>query len=506
MRKTREVLRLKWVLGCSHREIGRALGIGVATVSETASRAKAAGLSFAQVEQLSDAELEARLYPPPPGPGEKRPLPDPAHLHLELRRPGVTLRLLHDEYLEQHPDGYGYTQFCLHYKDWLAARRLTMRQVHRAGEKLFVDYSGKKPSFVDARTGERVEVELFVGVMGASNFTYAEVTASQKSPDFIASHIRALSYLGGVPGALVPDQLKSGVTRSCRYEPDIQRTYQEMAKHYGTVVLPARPAHPRDKAKAEVGVQIAQRWILARLRNQTFFSMEELSERVIELREELNDRVMKRYGESRRQLFLRLDRPALHALPRDPFTYGQWKYAKINVDYHIEIEHHYYSVPHGLVHEEVEAWVTATTVEIYHEGQRVASHPRSYQRARHTTTPAHMPKAHQKHLEWTPSRIISWAGTIGPSTQALAQAILSERPHPEQGYRSCLGILRLAKRYGPERLEAACQRALHIRARSYRSVDSILKAGLDRVPLPEPSAESVSMAPHDHIRGRTYYN
>ncbi len=282
MRKTKEVLRLKWVLGRSHREIHRAMRIGVATVSEAATGAKAAGLDWAAVEILSETELEARLYPPPE-PGKARALPDPLHLHLELKRPGMTLRLLHVEYLEQDPNGYAYTQFCQHYRDWLTKRRLTMRQVHRAGEKLFTDYAGKKPHIVDPKTGERTDVELFLAVLGASNFTYAEATMTQRSHDWIASHTRTVESLGGVVGAVVPDQLKSGVTVACRYEPGIQRTYEEWARHYDTVILPARPAHPRDKAKVEVGVQIAERWILARLRNQTFFSLDELNGRIFEL-------------------------------------------------------------------------------------------------------------------------------------------------------------------------------------------------------------------------------
>lgn len=507
MRVTRELLRLKWVLGRSHREIRLATGVGLATVSEAAARAAAAGLDWAAVEGLSDEALEARLYPPPPGPGTRRPLPDPAKIDLELRRVGVTLRLLHVEYLERHTDGYGYTQFCRHYQEWLAKRHPPMRQVHRAGEKLFVDYSGKRPEIVDRKTGEAVAVELFVAVLGASNFTFAEATASQKSHDFIASHTRALAAIGGVPRAVVPDQLKSGVTVPCRYEPGVQRTYADWAVHNGTVIVPARPGRPRDKAKVEAGVLVAQRWILARLRNQVFFSLDELNTRIAELCDSLNDREMRRYGESRRQLFERLDRPALQPLPASRFTYAEWKHAKVNIDYHVDVDHHYYSVDHSLVHEQVEARVTTTTVELFHRGQRVAAYARSYERGRHTTTPAHMPKAHQKHLEWTPSRLTNWAATMGPSTAALVAAILAERTHPEQGYRSCLGILRLAKRYGRERLEAACARALVVGARSYRNVESILKSGLDRQPLPVPSTTPTEAPPsHENIRGRDYYN
>ncbi|HTA14236.1 MAG TPA: IS21 family transposase [Solirubrobacteraceae bacterium] len=506
MRKSREILRLKWVLGRSHREAERACSVGLGTVSETVGRARVAGLDWAAVERLTDDELEARLYPKLPT-GTARARPDPVYLHTELHRPGVTLRLLHVEYLEQHPDGYGYTQFCEHYRVWIGRRRLSMRQVHRGGEKLYVDYAGKKPAIVDPKTGECQEVELFIGVLGASNYTFAEATLTQRVQDWIGSHTRCLQQLGGVPGAIVPDQLKSGVTRACRYEPGIQRVYEELAQHYGTVILPARPAHPRDKAKVEVGVQIAERWILARLRNQTFFSLDALNERIRELCDELNERVMRDYGESRQQLFARLDKPALKPLPAAVFSYGEWKVAKVNLDYHVEIDHHWYSVHYSLVHEEVEARATATTVEVFHRGQRVASHARSYERARHTTIAEHMPKRHQQHAEWSPSRFARWASTIGPKTEELVSAILAERPHPEHGYRSCLGILRLGKRYGPERLEAACQRALVVRARSFKRVESILKTGLDRAPLPETLVEPERpTTPHENIRGRTYYH
>jgi transposase len=382
-----------------------------------------------------------------------------------------------------------------------------MRQIHRAGEKMFPDYAGKKPHIVDPSTGELREVELFVAVLGASNYTFAEATLTQAVPDWIASHIRAFEYFGGVPEAVVPDQLKSGVTLSCRYEPVVQRTFEDMGRHYGTAILPARPASPKDKAKAEVGVQLVERWILARLRNQTFFSLDALNERIAELLEELNARTMRLYGESRRALFDRLERPALKSLPSERFDYAEWRNARVNIDYHIDVHHHFYSVPHRLVHEQVEARVSATTVEIYHRGVRVASHPRCDVRGRHTTVAEHMPKAHQKHLEWSPSRFIRWGEKIGQNTATLVQAILAERPHPEMGYRSCLGILRLARRFGEARLEKACARALLIRARSYRSVESILRHGLDRAELAQPSSPSTNPPlQHENIRGEDYYH
>src|SRR5882724_2281800 len=460
------------------------MGISCGAVGTTVLRARAAGLDWAQVDTLSDEVLHARVYGPPTPPTHHRAVPDCAYLHAERRRPGVTLELLHLEYLEQHPDGYRYTQFCEVYRRWVQHRGLSMRQVHRAGAKLFVDYAGKKPTIIEATTGEVIAVELFVAVLGASNYTYAEATRTQQVPDWIASHQRAFAFFGGVTEAIVPDQLKSGVVVTCRYEPGVQRTYDGFAQHYGTVILPARPAKPRDKAKIEVAVQVVERWILARLRHETFFSLAALNARIAELVTVLNARPMRLYRASRRELFERLDQPALRPLPTESFVYGEWKTARVNVDYHVELHGHYYSVPYALVHEAVDVRASVSTVEIFHRGQRVGAHRRTDSRGRHTTDPTHMPKAHQRHLEWTPSRIIRWAQTIGPQTAALVEAILTDRPHPEQGYRSCLGILRLAKRYGPARLEAACARAGGVAARSYRHVDSILKHGLDQMPLP----------------------
>ncbi len=506
MRHTREILRQKWLLRRSHREVARSLRVGLGTITRTVHRAEAAGLDWTQTQALADDVLQARLYGPRRMAEADRPLPDCAYIHTERRKPGVTLELLHLEYLEQHPGGYRYTQFCNIYRRWLARRGLTMRQIHRAGEKLFVDYSGKKPTLLDPASGELMQVELFTAVLGASNYTYLEATRTQQLPDWIGSHVRTFAALGGVPDALVCDQLKSGVALSCRYEPGLQRTYDELAQHYGTVILPARPAHARDKAKVEVGVQVAQRWVLARLRHETFTTLEALNARIATFRDELNGRRMRLYQASRRELFEQLDRPALRPLPAEAFMYGEWKVARVNIDYHVELHGHYYSVPHTLVHELVDVRATATTIEIFSRGQRIASHPRSDVRGRHTTLTAHMPKAHQRHVEWTPSRIIDWAKTIGPQTADLVAAILADRPHPEQGYRSCLGILRLARRYGEVRLEAACERALVAGARSYRHVDSILKHSLDRVRRPPVPAVLQIPLLHAHVRGPQYYD
>jgi transposase len=504
MRHIREILRQKLVMQRSNRQVAASLGISNGAVSGAAGRARTLGLDWDKITALGDDALEERLYGPRSAKRDGRPLPDPAYLHVELRRVGVTLQLLHLEYLEQHPNGFRYTAFCGHYSAWLATQKPTMRQVHRAGEKLFVDYSGNKPRIVDPATGEVTEVELFVAVLGASNYTYAEATRTQKVADWIGSHVRAFEDIGGAPKAVVPDQLKSGVTRACRYEPEIQRTYEEMASHYGTTVLPARPKSPRDKAKVEAAVLIAQRWVLAKIRNQTFFSLEALNERIAELIGELNERRMRIYGASRRELFERFDKLALGPLPAARFVTSTWKTARINIDYHVEYDHHFYSVPSTLLRQEIEVRATVTSVEIYLRGERIASHARSTRRGLHTTVPEHMPKAHQAHTEWSPSRILAWAASMGPETAKLAEAILASRPHPEQGYRSCLGILRLSKKYGGERVEIACGRAMAVGARSYRHVESILKHGLDRLATTDAAASP--RPAHENIRGRSYYH
>jgi transposase len=506
MRTIREILRQRWALQRPVRAVAASTGRSVGAIHATERRAQAAGLDWPTIDGMAEAALEAALYrrPTMAGPQRSRPVPDCAYLHTERRKPGVTLQLLHVEYLEQHPDGYRYTQFCDIYRAWLRRRRLSMRQVHRAGEKGFVDYAGKRPGRTDPATGAWTPVELFVYALGASSYTYAEATLTQQLPDWIASHTRAFAYFGGVPAATVCDQLKSGVTTPCRYEPGVHRLYAELAAHYGTTILPARPAKPRDKPKVEVAVQVAERWIVARLRHERFFTLAALNTRIAELLGPLNAKPMRHYGgASRRDLFLRLDQPALRALPATPFEYAEWTQATVNLDYHIAVAHHAYSVPHALIHERLDVRLTATAVEIFQRGQRVAVHRRSARRGGFTTVAAHMPKSHQAHAEWTPSRFQRWAATIGPQTAALVTAILEARPHPEQGYRSCLGILRLAKRYDPARLEAACARALAAGARSYRHVDAILKRGLDRTTAASATAP---VATHENIRGRDYFH
>ena len=450
MRQLREILRLHHETKLPHRAIARACSVSTGTVSEYLGRAGRAGLKWPLPEDLDDGALEARLYGAPSGPGSSRSLPDVAYMHRELRRTGVTLHLLWLEYLEGQPGGYRYSRFCEIYNRFATRLSPSMRQVHRAGEKGFVDFSGKRPGIVDPLTGEITPVELFVGVLGASSLVYAEATPSQELPCWIAAHVRMLEYWGGAPEILVPDNLLSGITTACRYEPVVNRSYAEMARHYGSVVIPARPGRPKDKAKVEGSVLLAQRWILAVLRNRTFFSLAELNAAIRECVESINARIMKKLGVSRRELFEQLDRPALRPLPAGRYEMARWKECRVNIDYHVELDRNFYSVPFGLIHERVEVRSTATVVEIFFKSRRLASHVRLLGRGHHITQREHMPRSHQAHSEWTPSRLISWAEKAGPATARVVEAILKSRRHPEQGYRSVLGIMRLGRAHGAE--------------------------------------------------------
>jgi len=505
MRKIREVLRLSLADGLSRRQVGVATGLPYTTVADYLGRARRAGLRWPLPEGMDDRTLEGRLFSSAALPTtQRRPLPDWPAVHRDLRRPGVTLQLLWMEYKERHPDGYQYTQFCRHYRAWQRQLDVVMRQEHRAGERMFVDFAGQTIPIVDPATGEITEAELFVAVLGASSYTYAEATPSQALPHWIAGHVHAFEYFGGCPRIIVPDNLRAGVTRAHRYEPELNRTYAEMAAHYGCAIIPARPRKPRDKAKVEVGVLVVERWILAALRDRTFFSLAEANAAIGERLTWLNARPFTKLPGSRRSLFTDIERPALRPLPTERYQFATWKMATVNIDYHVEVEGHWYSVPYQLVGQRADVRLSATTVELFVGGRRVASHLRGRQPGRHTTEPAHMPESHRRHLEWSPGRLVRWAERSGPATGALVTAILASRPHPEQGFRSCLGILRLGRRYGDERLEAAAARAMAIRALSYRSVESILKSGLDQVPLPSAAAPA-PMRRHANLRGGTYY-
>ena len=505
MRRIKDLLRLS-ASGRSRREIALAIGAARSTVSDYLKRAERAGLSWPQAAEWDDAALERALFPPPPNvPAQSRGWPDFAWVHRELKRKGVTLFLLWEEYKAAHPDGFGYSWFCQHYRAFAGKVDVVMRQTHQAGEATFVDYAGHTVGVVDRATGEERQAQVFVAVLGASSYTYAEATWTQGLADWIASHQRAFRFFSGVSATVVPDNLKAGVTRPHRYEPQLNRTYAEMAAHYGTAVLPARVGKPRDKAKAETSVLLVERWILARLRHLTFFSLEELNRAIAELLVRLNERPFRKLPGSRRELYEQLDRPALQPLPAQPYVLATFKNARVNIDYHIELERHYYSVPYQLARTEVEARLTAHTVEIFYRGKRVASHRRSSRHGQHTTVAAHMPRPHREYAEWTPRRLVAWAVKTGPATGALIEQILTQRRHPQQGFRSCLGILRLAKRYGEQRLEAACRRALLIGSARYKSIESILRHGLDREPLPEPGQQALPID-HANVRGAKYYD
>ena len=468
-------------------------------------RARRAGLGWPLPEGLTDEALECRLYPPPAvAAKDRRPQPDWAAVHRELRRPGVTLQLLWEEHRAGYPDGYGYSRFCDLYRAFEVRLSPTMRQSHVAGERLFVDYAGTTLEVIDASTGAAMTTQLFVAALGASNYTYAEATWTQGLADWIGSHTRTFAFIGGVTAMVVSDNLRSGITKACFYEPAVNRTYAEMAAHYDTAIVPARPYKARDKAKVEVAVQIATRFIIAKLRNRRFFSLSELNAAIAEQVTQINNRMSRHLGASRRVLFEELERPALKPLPAEPYVFAEWKGCRVGLDYHVEIEKHYYSVPHQLLREKVWARITARTVEVLHRGKRVAAHVRSSSNRKHTTVREHMPSSHRRYADWTPERLRRQAGEIGRNTSALVEIILRERAHPEQGFRACVGILRLAKTYGRERLEAACSRALEIGARSYSSVNSILKNNIDRR-RPAMPADGPAIA-HDNIRGPTYFH
>jgi len=507
VRKIKEVLRLH-SLGLSQRQISASCAVGQATVSDYLKAAGAAGLKWPDIAEWSDDQVMHAVAPSRPKPDQRTqsPEPDYADIRHELQtNKHVTLQLLWEEYREKNPDGYRYSRFCDLYRRWLRRQEVVLRQEHRAGEKLFVDYAGDTIPIHSATGGEPAEAAIFVAVLGASSYTYSEATATQGLADWIGAHLRTFEFLGGVPEIVVPDNLKSGVTKACRYEPSVNRTYEEMASHYGVAVVPTRRAKPRDKAKVEAGVLVVERWILAALRKRRFFSLGEVNQAIQELLVRLNDRPFRKREGSRRSLFESLDKPALRTLPGERYEYGDWETHRVNIDYHVEFDNHWYSVPYHLTQQEVEVRATATTVEFFHRGVRVSSHARSYVPHVATTVNDHRPKAHQRYLEWTPSRLVDWAKTIGPATAELFDRIMAGKRHPEQGYRSCLGILRLSKEYTAQRVEAAARRAIAFKACSYQSIKSILQCNLDSQAI-EPAPPSKPPLDHPNIRGSEYFD
>ena len=512
MRKVREILRLANGEKMSRHDVSVALGVPRTTVRRCLTRAAAAGIGWPLPEGLTEVELEARLYPKDPDPQRARPLPNWSYVHRELRRKGVTLQLLQLEWKEQCPDGHQYSQFAELYREWAKRLKPTMRQVHKAGEKTFLDFAGQTIPITNPATGVVSQAQLFVAVLGASSYTYAEATASQQLPEWIEANIHACEYFGGVTEIWVPDNLRSGVTKPHRYEPVINRTFEELATHCGAVVIPARPYKPRDKAKVETAVLVAERWILACLRHRTFFSLAEVNLAIAELLEKLNNKHFQKMDGSRRSLYEELERPVLRPLPAHRYEYADWSKHKVNINYHVEVENHYYSVPHQLIHRELEVRLTARVVEFLLRGLRVACHARSHVRGGYTTLAEHMPSSHRRHAEWTPDRIQRWAAETGPKTAELTAKIMAAWPHPEQGFLRCLGIMRLGKTHGASRLEAAAARALAINALSYKSIASILDKGLEQQRLPARFQQQLLDDPsiptnlsHANVRGAQYY-
>jgi transposase len=508
MRKIKEILRLKFNCGISEREISRSCQISRSTVADYLRRATAAGLNWGEAQALPQIQLEERLFPNEHIPSSvQRPPPDCEYIYNQLRtyrKFNLTLSQLWLEYKEKHPDGYQYTQFCEHYWRWRNKLDYCMRQEHRGGEKLFIDYSDGL-SIVDTTTGEFILTQLFVAVWGASNYTYAEAGLSQTLPDWIGAHRRAFEYFCCAPRVLVPDNLKSGVSKACKYEPELNPTYSNMAEHYGCAILPARPGKPRDKAIVENGVLIAQRWILAVLRHRTFYSLAELNVAIRECLERLNTRLLKKAKKSRRELFAAVDQPNALPLPPGPYEYAEWYKARVQMNYHIEVDQHYYSAPYQLLHERLDIRLTATTIEAFHKGERVVAHPRLHTKGGYTTLAEHMPLSHRYYAEWNPARFIQWAGKTGQSTARLVETILATRPYPEQGFKACLGIINLTRDYEPLRVEAAARRALKFKTCSYRSMKAILSAGLDQQPDNGEQPGLPGLLPHQNIRGQDYY-
>ena len=510
MRKIKEVIRLKFEADLSHERIAAATGVSKGAVTKYLRRAREVALGWPLPEEaMDDAQLEALLFPRTAPQVTRHAEPDFAHLHQELKRKGVTLQLLWEEYATAHPgQAYRYSQFCFLFKRFQNSLQRSMRQVHRAGDKLFIDYSGDTVGIINGATGEIRKAEIFVAVLGASSYVYAEATWSQQLPDWIGSHVRCFEFLEGVPALLVPDNLKAAINSACRFEPEANSTYGELAAHYATAILPARPYKPKDKAAVEASVLLVQRWILARLRHHRFFSLTELNAMIRVLIIALNLRPFKKLDGCRKSAFETIDRPALKPLPATRYEFAEWKTAIVNIDYHVDGGGHYYSVPHRLVKQKIDLRMTATTVECFYHGKRVAAHLRSFLRGRHTTVAEHMPEAHRKHLEWTPGRLLTWALTIGPATRDVVQWQFDHRPHPEQGYRACLGLLSLAKHCGAERLEAACRRALTIGSPTRKSIKSILDAKLDQHPELFPTTVGLAASPtptHANLRGPDYF-
>ena len=503
VRKIREILRLKYEAGLSNRAIAGACNISNSTVGEYLRRAETAGMSW-PLEDVSEEELYQRLFGSPIAISEtkSKPLPDWEEVNKELRKKGVTLQLVWMEYIEKHPDGYKHSQFGEYYRRWKKEHsEPRMRNVHVGGERMQVDYAGVKMRVVDAETGEIFMAPVFVAVLPASNYTYAEAQSGENQCNWNNGHVRAFTFIGGLVKIIVPDNLKTGVSKPDYYEPSINPAYQELAEHYRVAVLPARVRKPRDKGKVENAVQNVERWVIAPLRNRTFFSLTEANRAIWEKLDEFNNKMMLAVGRTRRREFEEIDLPNLRPLPEKPYEYAIRKTARVNMDYHVELEKHFYSAPHSLIHQEVDLRVTEHLVQVFHKGKSVAIHPRSFKPGGYTTLHEHMPPNHQFMDRINASQLLSWAEKVGPQTHKLIQATLKSRPYPEQAFRSCLGILNLAKKHPHSCVELACQAVLQTKFLSYKAV----KNELDWLMKQTPPPVSPSLPAHDNIRGHEYY-
>jgi len=514
MGKLRQILRLRYFAGIeSSRTIAKSLRCGKTTVNEYLAKAREAGITrWEELDPLDHNELRKRLgleltfetHKQP-----SKPLPDWMTIHEELRNRDVTLALLWTEYRDEHPDGYQYTQFAEYYRRWRGKLALVMRQTHPPGKKGFIDFCDGIP-ITDRNTGEKTPTQLFVGAMGASSYTFARATHSQKLPEWVDVNKKFLEFLGGVPAILVPDNLKSGVKSPCRYEPEINATYEEMAEHYGTAIIPARVRHPRDKAIAENAVLQAQRWIIAVLRKRTFYNLAEINHAIeTECLPKLNNKPMRGYGKSRRELFLTIDKPALKPLPQTPYEYAEWKKVRLGLDYHIRYDDHFYSAPYQLYREELMARATIRTLEIFFKGKRVASHLRSSVKFGKTTLKEHMPSHHRAYAEWTPERIMNWASTVGQSVAKVVDKMLEERAHPEQAYQAAIGLIKLADIYGKDRVEKAATKALMIASPRFKTIKTMLQNKMEEVDLNTPTVEpdgQLLLIAQENVRGGGYYH
>jgi len=502
LRKIREILRLKEEAGLSNRAIARACKISNSTVGEYLRRAAAAKLSWPLPEGINEEELYRKLFPEDTAPKEpERPLPDCETIQKELKKKGVTLKLLWEEYKDKYPTNhYQYTQFREYYHRWAKSQSPSARLPQVGGEVMEVDYAGMTLPLVNPETGEVKPVSIFVATLPASNYIYAEAQPSQEKCHWINGHVRAFAFFGGVPKILRPDNPKTGVKSPHYYEPDLNPTYQELAEYYQVAVLPARVRRPKDKGHVENGVQNVERWVLAPLRNQTFFSLAEMNRAIQKQLEVLNGKVMAQYGKSRRQWFEEIDQPALRPLPETSYQFALWKTAKVNIDYHVAFEKHFYSVPHALIGQQVEIKATERMVEIFHKGEQVAVHPRSSAQGRFSTRAEHMPSRHRFILELDADWLLKQAGAIGPNTTRYLKSLLEARAFPEQAYRSCLGVLSLARKYPHPLFETACERALQAHLRSYKELKAELEA------LARQASTPVQPLVHENLRGETYYN